>query len=281
MKTALLGMALVAALSACADERPDALAAATAASPQGADDDAGSDGESDSATPADRDAYADALAATLTRSGINDLALPEDEAACVAEAVIDEVGLDTLQEHLTPEEIRESSDAATDLWDLDLTPEQGEAILDAMIECAPAVGEMLADALAQGMSFGLREDAEFEVDTTCLAEDTEAVRSLGALFLIQGDSFALDEEQAQLFYDWLAACADMRQLTVEVMLGEDIPETGATCIIERMDDDLLRRFWVEVMVNLEDLDALDESPILGELAVIFDACAESIDTTDI
>jgi hypothetical protein len=279
MKTALLGMALIAGLSACADERPQALASSTMAEPEDdapvTDDDGGEEGGA-----ADRDAYVDALTAAMARSGGGDLSLPEDEAACVAEAVVDVIGLETLQENLTPDEIRRSSDATTDLWDLDLSQEQGEAILDGMIDCAPVIGELMAESLAQGIGEGFQEDAELDIDTACLAEDREAIRVLGAVFLTQGDSFTLDTDQADLFYDWLAGCTDMRQLTVTVMTGEGIPATGAACVNERMDDDLLRRFWVEVLVNLENLQSLDQSPIVGELAVIFEACADAIATTD-
>lgn len=274
-KTALLGLAFVAALSAavgCADEEPEALVDHTS-SP---DDTPREPPPDDEPSDADRSDYVDAIAASAIEGGPDALRLDEDEAVCVAEAYVDLVGLDELQRNVTPEQIRRTEFAATS-WGIDLTQGQGEDLFDGMVACSPTIGLTLVEAVTGGMN----EVADFEFDVDCLAGDEEFVRQFGAAALIQGADLAFEEEAAGEFVDWLAGCTDMRQLTVDVMTSSGVPASSAACISLRMDDDLLHRFWTESFVHADDPENMTESPIVGEITAIAEACADTTTPTDI
>lgn len=278
-KTAMLGLALVAALSGavgCATEEPEALVDHTAELDDPPREPPPDDEPDDQPSDADRSDYVDAIAASAMGGGPDDLRLVEDEAVCVAEAYVDLVGVEELQRNVTPEQIR-SSDFADTSWGIDLTQVQGEDLFDGMIACSPTIGLTLVEAVTGGMN----EVADFEFDVECLANDEAFVRKFGAAALAQGADLAFEAEEAGEFVDWLTGCTDMRELTVEVMISSDVPASAAACMSLRMDDDLIRRFWTESFVHADDPENMAESPVVAEITAIAEACADTTTPTDI
>lgn len=277
-KTALLGLALVAALSAavgCADEDPEALVDRTS-EPDDAPREPPPDDDDDAPSDADRSDYVDAIAASAMAGGPDDLRLPADEAECVAETYVDLVGLDELQRNVTPEQIAGSDFGATS-WGIDLTQDEGEDLFDGMVACSPTIGHTLVEAVTGGMN----EVADFEFDVDCLAADEVFVRKFGAAALAQGADLAFEEEEAGELVDWLAGCTDMRALTVDVMTASGVPASAAACISMRMDDELVHRFWTESFVHADDPETMTESPVVAEITAIAEACADTTTPTDI
>jgi hypothetical protein len=161
----------------------------------GDDDDAGrgSDG------PKDHAAYVEAISTVIGGSGLE----PQD-IDCVAEAMVDALGVEQLQDKVTPAEIQASTGPAD--FNLDVSEDQGNEFYDKMNECVDVREFFLASAST--LAPGVRDCLDASID------DDELRQAIVATFLV-GSS---DAQQA--------ASSSLTQAYTECAAQAD-PGTGA------------------------------------------------------
>jgi hypothetical protein len=141
-------------------------------------------------------AYIDAVAAVTEAQQAEDLDFSAEESRCFAEAIVDAVGVDRLQEVATPEEIRTGGEGGP-LDAIDLDRRQAEAIYDDSSGCIDYRQILLNNARQEALP-----DAQIECLDRILTED------LARNFLVAqlvGDAEAM-EEPGQALADAAAPC---------------------------------------------------------------------------
>lgn len=133
---------------------------------------------------ADSQAYVDALAAELQDE---ESGLDEEQANCVAEASIDALGADNLEEAgITPEDVADA-DGPQDL-DLDVSEEQARGAAQAFVDCDIPFGEAFVgeDGPEEGIACiddNLDEDTLVDAYASqYLGDQDESDRLFGELF---------------------------------------------------------------------------------------------------
>lgn len=195
---ALLGLT---ALAACGDD-DDSTAATTvpvAVSTSGSTATT-TGGTSESVGDASEDDYVSAVAATLTKSGEDDLQLTQEQADCVAPKWIDTIGVDRLKDKgISPDEIGDDADDG-DLSQLGLSEDEGGELYDAFAACDVDIRQEFVDSLSSDED--LSEEAVACLDD---AIDSDLLRRLMVTTITQGDE-ALDED-SELVSDFRTAIA--------------------------------------------------------------------------
>jgi hypothetical protein len=140
----------LAALAGCSDESDDPPVDGAAQDDGDGGDGAGDGGDgggTDAGGSDDRQSYVDAIASEITADGD----LTEEQAACMAEAVVDSVGIETLVEIGSAAELGEgaSSGGLSDLG-VELTDEQKHDIFLGTDECVDLRGVFLASIAEEG-----------------------------------------------------------------------------------------------------------------------------------
>jgi hypothetical protein len=142
---------LVAALAGCSDESDDPpVDGAAQDGGDGGDTGGGDDGDgrdTDEGGSDDRQSYVDAIAREVTADGD----LTEEQATCMAEALVDSVGIETLVEIGSAAELGEgaSSGGLSDLG-VELTGEQKHDIFLGTDECVDLRGLFLSSIAEEG-----------------------------------------------------------------------------------------------------------------------------------
>jgi hypothetical protein len=90
--------------------------------------------------------YVDAIMATFESE--EEMPIPEDDARCVAEGMVDTIGVDELEAAgVTPDDIRSASDEGGPLADFKPTETQADEMVDTMFRCVD-FGDVFASSLA-------------------------------------------------------------------------------------------------------------------------------------
>ncbi len=210
--------------------------------------------ETASGSSAGEQAFADGLAASLTSDP--DFPFPDD-AACISESIVDEIGLDRLVE------LGITEDSVNDSFE-DLPAEMQAEVINAILDCVGKSGlaSLLVEASNEEPDDGLplrMEDAE------CIAEELSVEQF--SIFLqgaFSGDELS-DELGAEFFAAILKNCPQILVNSFKDDLGLD--QSQAECLGGVLTDTLIDAFTSGA---LETDDAPPE--LLGELFIAFGDC---------
>jgi hypothetical protein len=177
-------------------------------------------------------AYVDALAADI-REGDDGFPLDEEQADCLASAVVDTVGADTLVEAgISPEEFA----AAETFTDLDVDLEDGAvaALADDIGACG--LGAVFVDSFAEEAG-GLTEDS-----VTCISdriEDADFNHAIAEAMISAADAETASFQE--LLVDGVSSCpdavAEMLVRGIEEASGAELSTEGVDCIAEQVQAD--------------------------------------------
>lgn len=175
-----------------------------------------------------------------------DYEITEEEATCVAERTVEDIGVDRLQEV--------GLDDDSDEADLTALEDTEIAMLgDAMDQCVADSREVLVDAVAEGI---LEEpDPNFPVtesEATCVAEGVIDELGLSRLIVIGvqterqgGDQFAaLEAGEVQAFTDAFVSCIDVRTILLDNIATGGAPEDVLACLDANITDEDIEALFV-------------------------------------
>jgi hypothetical protein len=165
----------------------------------GDDNDGGGSGESSSEEGQE---YVDAIIASNDDSGLTD-----EENQCFARAFVDAVGVDQLQDAVTPEEIRENPESTPEEFGITLDEDQGDAFWEDVNDCMD-----VRAAFVEGITEG--EDLSEEA-VNCLEDaiDDNLLKRIFLTSLIEGEA-ALEEDQ-ELTSDLFAVFSECPEAVTE------------------------------------------------------------------
>ena len=221
-RAALLLLGIVALLGACGDDESGG----------------GEDTEVGGGLSEAEQEYADAFAATLADEE-DGLGAPADDAQCMGDAVMAELGTDVFEDAgVKPDDIDADGDPpGALLGDGTIPREQALAIVDAWEDCADLVELLIASG-----------GSELELDpegTACLreglAEDDLAKRALiGPLVSEDGSP---DEETMSDFLQLLEECGSdegtvLDQIAASLLDGSSLTDEQARCLAQGVVDEL-------------------------------------------
>lgn len=188
-----------------------------------------------------------ALTESLTQDEtFEDYDITEDEAACVAERVVGEVGTERLDEIGFDEE-----NGRADLTALD--DDEITVLGDAMDDCIADSRQVLVDAVAAGI---LEEpDPAFPVsesEATCVAEGVIDDLGLSRLIVVGvqserlgGDQFAsLEDHEVQSFTDAFVECIDVRTILLDNIAAGGASEEVLACLDDNIADEDIEALFV-------------------------------------
>jgi hypothetical protein len=127
--------------------------------------------------------YVDAIVASSEDDTASD-----EENECFARSFVDAVGVDQLQEAVTPDEITENPDSSPGELGITLDDVQADAFWDSLTGCMDVKALFLE---------GMAEDEDMsEADVECLADalDDDLLKRILVGTLIEGDDFEGDDE---------------------------------------------------------------------------------------
>jgi len=233
----------------------------------GKDDDKGNDDDPK------RGEYVEALATAAQTPDPDDpsedFQLSEEAATCLAEGLIDVVGLDRLEAAVSPDEIL--ADPSADLVDMgiDLSNDQGAEVFHRLVDCEPAAMRQLAESISSEVTGD--DDFPIDVDVECLANaDPGDIDDFMGASLAQGDDLEPTKEQARSMFDWLGECADLEASFLEA-LG-DVPPSIKQCAADKIDEDDIKDLMVAGAMAGDDAD-FDELPEGRAFTEALNACA--------
>jgi len=226
----LLLIGALALFPACADEGGD----------EDADDETTETSEaSDELTPEEQE-YADAFAATLA-DDTNGFAVPADDAACMGDAVMAELGVEPFEAaDVEPDDIQADGESAPGelLGDGAVTSEQAFAIIDVWEDCTDLV-EMLAES--GGSELDLDPEGK-ECFAAGLAKDDLAAGMLAGSFTSEDGT--PDDDTVQAFLALLDACSQGTENPLVASIAEGLAEDGSLtaeqsqCLAEGVVDEI-------------------------------------------
>ncbi len=187
-----------------------------------------------------------ALAASLRDDAtFEDYDIADEEATCVAETVVADLGVDRVIEI----GFTESGDDTPDAVDFAaLSDDEITSIAGAMENCIADVEALLVDAITEGIT--AEPDPSFPVSDTearCVAQGVADELPLSRLVLvgIRADQTGADQfdditdEEAAAFTDAFVSCIDVRAVLLEGFAAEGIPDTALACLDENISDDAI------------------------------------------
>lgn len=204
----------------------------------------------------DAQPYVDAAAAQLAApSDEGSIALDEDEARCIAEAVVDVVGAERLDEAgITPEEF--GSAGTFDALDREVDlPDDATERIGAAIDGCTNIAAIFAEVFS----------ANLGIDASCVAEqaDTEALSiAVAAGFVGEDDGSERIEATGQLFASAAPSCVEEVFLATSVAQGT-MTQDAADCIAATLDDEVSQRVFSAA--------TLGETPDAADAAVVEEA----------
>ncbi len=191
----------------------------------GGDDDAGSGGGSDS----DAEAYVDAVAASI-REDEEAPSISDEQATCMAEALVDVVGADTLKDaEVTPAEFADTSDFTS--LDVDVPDDAADRLGADLRDCDLA--GPIKDGLVDSFTSNLRSDLPDEA-ARCLGDhldDEGATDGLAATF-IDGS----DEHLRDLLTSAVGACPSVETEILLAQAPSDLPAAAEACVRGFVED---------------------------------------------
>ena len=224
----LLLVGALALFPACADEGDGGSADATTTSEA-----------SDDLTPEEQE-YADAFAATLA-DDTNGFAVAADDAACMGDAVMAELGVEPfVAADVEPDDIQADGESSPGnlLGDGAVTNEQAFAIIDVWEDCTDLV-EMLAES--GGSELDLDPEGK-ECFAAGLAEDDLAAGMLAGSFTSEDGT--PDEDTVQAFLALLDECSQGTDNPIVASIAESLAEDGSLtaeqsqCLAEGVVDEI-------------------------------------------
>ena len=224
----LLLVGALALFPACADEGDGDSADATTTS-----------AASDDLT-AEEQEYADAFAATLA-DDTNGFAVAADDAACMGDAVMAELGVEPfVAADVEPDDIQPDGESSPGnlLGDGAVTSEQAFAIIDVWEDCTDLV-EMLAES--GGSELDLDPEGK-ECFAAGLAEDDLAAGMLAGSFTSEDGT--PDEDTVQAFLALLDECSQGTDNPIVASIAESLAEDGSLtaeqsqCLAEGVVDEI-------------------------------------------
>jgi hypothetical protein len=158
----------------------------------GEDDGGGSGGESSSDEGQE---YVDAIVASSDESDLS-----EEENECFARAFVDAVGVDQLQDAVSPAEIRDNPESSPEELGISLDQDQADALWEDVIDCMDVRAAFVE---------GLTADRDLSAETIdCLEEaiDDDLLKRVFVTSLIEGEDAV--EEDEELMDDLIGVLAD-------------------------------------------------------------------------
>lgn len=158
------------------------------------EEEAGDDEEAGDGSEAD---YVEALMANLLEDG--DSPITEDEGECIAEGVVEEIGVDTLQEEgVTPEAFAEDGPGALGGT---MSDDQADAMADIFLGCLESPGAFFAAA------FGATDDES----VACIEDnlDEDDLRAFIAQAMLAEEGEDMPDEMMTIFTDLAEACPEI------------------------------------------------------------------------
>jgi len=243
----LLLIGALALFPACADEGGD----------EDADDETTETGEaSDELSPEEQE-YADAFAATLA-DDTNGFAVPADDAACMGDAVMAELGVEPFEEaDVEPDDIEADGESSPGnlLGDGAVTSEQAFAIIDGWEDCTDLIAMLVESG---GSELDLDPEGK-ECFAAGLAEDDLAAGLLAGSFTTEDGT--PDAETFQAFLDLLDECSEGTDSPLVDKFAEGLAEDGtltaeqSQCLAEEVFNQLGSERLSELFAtgSLEDL----------------------------
>jgi hypothetical protein len=159
----------------------------------------GDDGGAEASSGADEAAYVDAIAATA-----DETTFPGEQGRCVAQALVDAVGVDELSDAVTPEEIRNNPDASFDEFGIEIGEDDAQALYDGITGCTDVRQALIGSLTAEQ---GLSPEAQ-----QCLAQafDDALLRDAIVATLTGGDdAIEQDPELMGRFTQAMTPCVQL------------------------------------------------------------------------
>jgi hypothetical protein len=232
----------------------------------GGDDDVAAGDAGDQTSGDDRDEYVDALAYSWDVDAEN--RATGEENRCRAEAYVEVLGLDVLRATVSPDEIRAAPGKNVVDFGIAIDEQQGRAVYEAEGRCADVRGQVV-----RSTGEILRDDFDAAVDDACLDEnlDESTLETITIQIYRHGERAQRSPEVAELYVDWLGACADLREaivasLTASMVEQGSLPAEAVRCVDVGIDADLARRAWIDLSIGLA------QSPAKDELLTIVQGC---------
>lgn len=165
---------------------------------EGGGSDAGSGKSSGEGSSSEAKPYVDAMVSSLQEG--ESLDIPEEDARCVAEGMIDVIGIDQVKAAGTPEEFS-AGGGTMDMSTVDLDRSQGEEIYSKFGSCGIDLRDMMLEEMAQG--------GEIPAEQQSCMEDAITDENLQNFFvgaMVDGEAALTDESSSELM-SGLMACA--------------------------------------------------------------------------
>ena len=196
-----------------------------------------------------------------TGKAFTELALTDDESHCAAQAVVDDLGTDRVDELGLDDPDTEP--------DFTALPEDAlTSVAGAVGACVPRLDDVLTSAIATGILD--RPDDTLPVnqaDATCVAD--ALVAGLGAprllvLGALNGDADpftagAMTDDEISTLADAFLGCLDIRQVFRDQFVAQGLPEDTAACLAREMPEQNLHDLFAAQFAGNE----VDPSGLLG------------------
>jgi hypothetical protein len=233
----MVGLVVVAALfsAACAKGDDDDNVFSDLGEDNGKSDDG--DGKGDQNNGGDGSAradYVEALAKTAQADDADELSLSDEGATCIAEGVIDVVGLDEIQSAVSADEISDHPRPKLRDWGIEMSADQGAEVFRRLLDCEPDAMQELAEAIAGQLTDDSSFPIDIEIDCLADADPGDIESFMGASLASSGD-FDPTEDQARDLFDWVAGCADLEAAFL-ASIG-DAPASVKACVADKVDED--------------------------------------------
>jgi hypothetical protein len=211
----------------------------------------------DTELPEDAQPYIDAVRDdTMNPEEAGDMALPEEEATCMAERAVAVVGMDAITESgATPQEFAEANQLSE--IGIDLSDEQVEQFEHVLRDCLPAATLEDAFATALGVPDSNACDGAF---------DSDSFFRSSALSLRASDD-AADEAIAEFFDEIPDACAELALLGG---VGESLA-VDRDCLADELDDSVSHNALVASVEHGNDWTT-EEPELFATVEAAIEAC---------
>lgn len=190
----------------------------------------------------------DAVVDALTRDLVTDetfqaYGIDESEARCAAEAMVEDLGAERMEQLGYTDGETEQTDPPVDF--AQLSEDEIGVLADAMETCIDDLRDVLVDSVTAGIID--EPDPNFPVaepEARCVAADMVDGVSLQRLIIIgvqsEGEGTEqfsdLSEEETETFTQAFIDCLDVRQILLDGMSANGVPDEVLACLDEEITD---------------------------------------------
>ena len=227
---------------------------------------AGCGGESEDAS------VAEAIAADLRSEQAFADDLREDEARCVGDAIVADLGVDGARD-LGRADAGDADDGERDPFDVDaLTSDEIDAVGGAMEDCVEALDEIVVDLVAEGILEAPDEDFPVTAaEADCVGRGVADRIPFGRLLAIglestdDGDLGQLTDDEAIAFGATFVDCVDVRAILLAQVADSGADAEVVECLDAEISDEAIELLFVDTFAG--DVESAE-----GAFAGAVDAC---------